>query len=231
MNLPFKIIDLTHTLTRDIPVWDLGCGFEHHLRTDYDASLSFSVRTYQLNMYESAGTHIDAPVHCVSGGKCVHDLALIELIAPCVVIDVSGKAHERYSLTSEEICDFESHFGQIPQGAFVIVYTGWEKFWSEPGKYRNNYLFPSVSAEAAMLLLERGIAGLGVDTLSPDRPEDDFPVHKLILGAGKYIVENVANAGQMPSTGAYSLALPIKIQDGAEAPLRLVGLLMENDNE
>ncbi|MCI5057750.1 MAG: cyclase family protein, partial [Flavobacteriales bacterium] len=107
---------------------------------------------------------------------------------------------------------------------FVIIYTGWEQYWGTPEKYRNNYVFPSISKEAASLLLDRQIVGLGIDTLSPDRPEDGFPVHHLILGADKYIIENIANASKLPSVGAHTFALSIKIQGGTEAPLRLVGM-------
>lgn len=66
---------------------------------------------------------------------------------------------------------------------------------------------------------------LGIDTLSPDRSEDGFKVHKTFLGADKIILENVANLGGMPPTGSFVMILPIKIKDGTEAPVRLVGLV------
>jgi kynurenine formamidase len=84
-----------------------------------------------------------------------------------------------------------------------MVKTGWSKFWHTPSKYHNNHVFPSVSSEAASLLLERGVNAIGIDTLSPDRPEDGFNVHKLFLGADKIIIENVANLGSMPPTGGF----------------------------
>jgi kynurenine formamidase len=65
-------------------------------------------------------------------------------------------------------------------------------YWDIPERYHNHYQFPTVSREAAKLLLLRNISGLGIDTLSPDGPDDDYPVHQLLLGANKYIVENVA---------------------------------------
>jgi len=120
--------------------------------------------------------------------------------------------------------DLELLHGKIPPGCFVIVYTGWDRFWDTPDKYRNNYVFPSVSKEAAKYLLEKQLVGLGIDTLSPDRPQDGFPTHQLLLGAGKYIVENVSNAHLLPAKGFYILALPIKTAKGTEAPMRLLGL-------
>ena len=95
---------------------------------------------------------------------------------------------------------------------------------------RYNFVFPSIMSIAAELLLERQIIGLGIDTLSPDRPDNGFPVHKLILGEDKFIVENVANASRMPPVGAYSLALPIKINEGTEAPVRLVGMINNKES-
>ena len=76
-----------------------------------------------------------------------------------------------------------------------------------------------------MLLLKRNIAGLGIDTLSPDTPQSGYPVHQALLGEGKYIIENVANAIQLPPIGSFSLALPILTIGGTEAPIRLVAFV------
>ncbi len=223
----FILIDLTHTLSPSIPSWDGGCGFQHTLRDDYDPIAPYQLRTYDIKMQSGMGTHIDAPAHFIPGGRCINDLEFQELIAPCIVINVSDQRHERFSLSVQDIESFEGQYGIISPGCFVIVYTGWDQYWTTPEKYRNNLIFPSISTEAAQILLERQIVGLGIDTLSPDRPEDGFPVHQLILKADKYIVENVANAFILPPIGAYTLAMPLKIQDGTEAPMRLVGLLIK----
>ena len=113
---------------------------------------------------------------------------------------------------------------------FVIFYTGWEKFWDTPTQYINGHEFPSVHPDTAKLLLERDIAGIGIDTLSPDTGKDGFPVHRAVLGAGKYLVENIANAKELPESGAKSLVMPMKIKDGTEAPVRLVALVEYGEN-
>lgn len=229
MKRPFQLIDLTHSLSQNTPTWSGGCGFQHIIHTDYDSEAVYTFRTHKIRMHEGIGTHIDAPAHCFPSGKCIDELNLNDLCAPCCVIDVSSRAHERYSLTVQDIEDFEQYYGPLPPGCFVIIYTGWEQHWHTPKKYHNDHVFPSISEAAAYALVERHVLGLGIDTLSPDRPDDGFPVHKVFLGAGKYIIENVANALSLPAIGAYSLAFPIKIQGGTEAPLRLAGLVM-NDN-
>jgi kynurenine formamidase len=99
------------------------------------------------------------------GRKCIHELEVNDLCMPCVVIDVSGKAHERYSVTPEDIIFFENQYGVIGRDSCVMIKTGWEIFWSQPERYRNGHVFPSVSGNAARLLVERGVAALGIDTL------------------------------------------------------------------
>lgn len=226
MTFPYQLIDLTHTLDSTIPAWDGGCGFHHDTHIDYaNCKGEYKFRVMKVKMHAGIGTHMDAPSHCIAGGRFIHDFDVNDLIMPCAVIDVSGKCHERYSLSVHDIADFESQFGPIAQGSCVFVKTGWSKFWHTPSKYHNNHVFPSVSSEAAELLLERGVSAIGIDTLSPDRPEDGFNVHKTFLGADKIIIENVANLGSIPPTGSFVMVMPIKIKDGTEAPVRLVGLI------
>ena len=45
----------------------------------------------QLSMQVHAGTHIDAPIHRVRGGKGINELSLAACIGPCEVIDYAHK--------------------------------------------------------------------------------------------------------------------------------------------
>ncbi|MCS5709857.1 cyclase family protein [Candidatus Berkiella aquae] len=229
MPLPFTIIDLTHSLNSSIPTWDGHCGFSHQPILEHNPALPYSFRTRSINMEEGIGTHLDAPLHVIADGRDVASLTLEELIAPAVIIDVSQQSHERYRVSPETILIFEEQHGKIMPGSLVIIYTGWSRHWSTPSLYHNNHVFPSISASAAELLVhERQIIGLGIDTLSPDCPEnDEYPVHNMVLGANKYIIENIANANLLPATGSYVFALPMKIAQGSEAPIRLIGLQLK----
>lgn len=221
---PYTLIDLTHSLSSTTPTWDGTCGFEHTISFDYEPAAEYKFRVHKIGMNEGIGTHMDAPAHCFQGGKTIDQLRLEDLVAPCAVIDVSAGAHERYKVSAQEIENYERAHGKIARGSFVMMKTGWERLWQHPERYHNNHLFPSVSAEAAELLLERGIAGIAIDTLSPDRGEEGFPVHKLLLGADKIIVENACNLDQLSPQGDWLMVVPMKIGAGTEAPVRLIGL-------
>lgn len=226
MNKEFKIVDLTHSLSPEVPSWDGSCGFELSISTDYkDCTPPDLYRIQQIKCRAGIGTHMDAPAHFVENGRTIDKLTLEELISDCVVIDVSSEANESYVIMPDVIEKFEKEYGEIKSNSFVIFYTGWDKFWDDREKYNNDHKFPCVDVATAKLLLERNISGLGIDTLSADTGANGFPVHQAILGANKYLVENVANAKELPPIGAKILVLPLKIKDGTEAPIRLIAMI------
>ena len=224
--MEFKAIDLTHTLTTTIPTWDSSCGFDISIDTDYaDCTAPDLFRTQKIKMNAGTGTHMDAPAHCLPSGRTIESLTMEELVTSCVVIDVSDEADENYLAMPEVVEKFEKEHGEIKSNSFVIFKTDWDKYWDTPEKYRNNHQFPSVHVSTAELLLKRNIAGLGIDTLSADTGKEGFPVHRAILRANKYLVENITNISKIPPTGSKIAVLPMKIGGGTEAPIRIVAFI------
>ena len=229
ISLPvITLIDLTHTLTPEIPSWDGDTGFAIDTKLDYeDCDSEIKFRVQQIKMHAGIGTHMDAPAHCVPDGATIESIGIDKLFLPCIKIDISSKANASYSLTVADLENFEVNHGQCLAGTFVIVHTGWDQHWQTPARYQHNYIFPSISKEAAELLIARNVAGVGIDTLSPDRPSDGFIVHKLFLENNKIIIENIANATLLPVIGSYILAMPLKIKGATEAPVRLIAMVFE----
>lgn len=224
--MAMRIIDLTHTLSPDIPSWDGSCCFSLITTTDYkDCTAPNLFRVQKIEALAGAGTHMDAPAHCFPGAATVDVFELENLTTDCIVIRVDHEADENYLVMPDTITAFEKEHGKIPPKSFVIFYTGWDKHWKNPKQYRNDLKFPSIHEDTAKLLLERDIAGIGIDTLSPDAIGKDFPVHRVILGAGKYLVENVAHAKNLPLVGAKISIVPMKIGGGTEAPIRLFAVV------
>jgi kynurenine formamidase len=104
MTIPYKLVDLTHPLTTSTPSWDNSCGFNHTTSLDYaDCTSEVKFRVQGINMPAGIGTHMDAPAHCDSQGKTIDALSLQDCLAPCVVIDISAKAHETYLCSIQDI--------------------------------------------------------------------------------------------------------------------------------
>lgn len=220
----FTLIDLTHPLSSNIPTWDEGCGF--YLESIQGDDSLF--RLQNISMPGGVGTHLDAPSHLFSHASPISEIPLEQLLAPACVINVSKKATTDYRISVDDIKQYEETYGLVE--GLVIGYTGWDRLWANPKAYRNQDSkgerhFPAFSKEAAELLLTRNIVGLAIDTLSPDCGDPSYPVHTLLLGKGKYILENIANASLLPPKGAYVLSLPIPIQGGTEAPARVIGMI------
>lgn len=224
--LQTTLIDLTHTISADIPTWNGTSEFEQHTVIDYsDCTTNTKFRVQKLCMSAGIGTHMDAPAHCIPQAASIEFLKLSTLLAPCAVIDVGARSHAEYSISRDDIKQFEQKYGTIKAGTLVACNTGWDKFWTDAKAYRNNLVFPSISADAAQYLANRNIAGIAIDTLGVDRPQEDFIAHQILLSAGIYIIENATNLEKLPPTGAFTIALPIKIANGTEAPIRFIGLI------
>lgn len=219
-----RMVDLTHPLHEKVPTWSGNCGFRLEKRIDYDQGL----RVHTLKCHAGVGTHMDAPSHFIAGGKDIDQIPLEKFLAPACIIDVRKESHSDFLLEITHIERYEGRYGKIEPGSVVIAWTGWEAFWEEPEKYRGadasgKLHFPGFSPECAQLLSKRPIAGIGIDTLSPDGSNEGFPVHFSILGADQYILENLCGLGQLPPKGGYILCPPSPYCGGTEAPVRAVG--------
>jgi len=224
----FEYIDLTHTLDKSVPTWYGEQGFHQSIDMDYDQG--FCIKSY--SMEAGIGTHMDSPQHFIKGALDIGTIKLQDLIVPAYVIDIRAKvkSNDDYKLTVDDITDFEKQYGQIQEKTLFLVFTGWSLRWPDVEKYRNpdkdgNMHFPGFSVDAGRYLLEKNVVGVGIDVFSVDGSNFNFPFHKIFLGAGKYVLENVANLDKMPPAGAYVIAFPLKIKNGTESPARVVGLV------
>jgi kynurenine formamidase len=152
-----------------------------------------------------------------------------------VVLDVraAGAKDADYQLTVARVEEWEKAHGRIPEGAIVLLRTGWAARWPDAQKYRNQDAqgrmhFPGFSPDPVKVLIERKVSGLGCDTLSADYgASTDFAVHHLALGAGLYHLENLADLSELPEAGAYLIVAPIKLEGGSGGAVRVFALIDE----
>ena len=89
--------------------------------------------------------------------------------------------------------------------------------------------FPGISPEAASwLVTQRGAVGVGIDTLSPDGGDGGargYPAHHAILGADRYILENLNLDAELPARGATAFVAPLNVAGAPEAPARVWAVL------
>jgi kynurenine formamidase len=224
-----KVIDLTHMMHENMPFWPGGVPFKKTRLVDYDQGYQL----HKFDMGENTGTHVDAPTHFIKGKRPIDKIPLVDLIVPAVVIDVQDKvaAHPDYQLSADDVRAWEAQQGTIPAGSLVILNTGWHKRFGDAKRYINmdtNKVmhFPGYGKDSAELLVQRDVVSIGIDTLSLDHgPSKDFPTHIVMLGANRYMIENMANLDALPPTGATVIVGVLPVQDGSQAQARIFALL------
>jgi len=232
-----KIVDLTHPVDANTIYWPTETKkFELSEVHKGLTERGFFYASYRFCSPEHGGTHIDAPFHFAEAGQTTAAIPIEHLSGPAVVIDISEKAAREadYTLTAADVTDWEAEHGAIPKGAVVLLRTDWSQRWPDKRTYlgddtpgdASKLHFPSYGVEAAQLLIDRGVAILGVDTASIDHgPSKDFLVHRLAGAANVVGLENATNLDQLPATGAWVIVLPVKIANGSGAPARAIALV------
>lgn len=234
---PQKLIDLTHAFDQQTIYWPHNKPF-HWEKTDWGMTpAGYWYAAGNFSAAEHGGTHIDAPIHFGRDRSTVDQIPLERLIGPAVVVDVRAQcdANADYELTVDDLLAWESRHGRIPDGALVLMLSGWGRRWPDARRYLGSETpgdartlhFPGFSSQAAeFLVTQRTIRGVGIDTASIDPGRSlDFPVHRVLNGADLYGLENVAALERLPPTGATIYALPIKIKGGTGGPVRIIAVL------
>jgi kynurenine formamidase len=232
-----KVVDLTHAFDEKTIYWPTSpSAFELTKLADGQTPGGWFYRSNAFCTPEHGGTHLDAPSHFAKGGQTADQIPLRRLIAPAAVIDVRAAAARDadYRLTLDDVKAWEKRHGAIPAGTIVLLRTGWGKRWPDRKAYlgddtpgdASRLHFPSYGGEAAKhLVADRRVAALGVDTASIDYgASKDFIVHVIANGADVPGLENLARLEELPETGAWVIALPMKIAGGSGGPLRIVAL-------
>ena len=233
-----QLIDLSHSYNSDTLYWPTSPSkFEKQELAFGETADGYFYSAYSISTPEHGGTHLDAPRHFAADGFPTDRIPLENLIGNAVVIDVSHKAaaDRNYVLSASDVRAFEDQYGRISPGDIVLLRTDWNQFWPDAKTYlgddtpgdASRLQFPSYGEDAARLLVEeREVAILGVDTASTDFGQSrNFVVHRIAAARNVSNLENLTNLDRLPPTGAVVFALPMKIEGGSGGPVRVVALV------
>lgn len=235
-------IDLTQEYSSETIYWPTASGFV--LEKEFYGATPKGY-FYAANRYgasEHGGTHLDAPIHFAEGRKTIEQLPLDLFMGAAVVVDVSSKALKDpdYRIEVADLKAWESAHGRIPSGAIVLLRTGYARYWPDGKKYLgtaekgqagvDNLHFPGLHPDAARWLVsERAIKAVGLDTASIDYGQSKlFETHRVLCGNDVLPLENLTALDKLPPTGAYVIALPMKIKGGSGSPLRMIAWVPAN---
>ncbi len=158
------------------------------------------------------GTHLDAMLHCVAGGKDAAALPLEHCVGPAFVIDLQHRGVKDALFTP---ADFLPHADEIKRHGKLLVKTGWARHWETPAYHD---AFPGFSRDAATYLVEElGIHLIGVEQASI-HPVDHLDIHRIFFNREVVIVEGLANLASVPAPVVEFFAVPLNFE-GADGSL------------
>jgi len=175
-----------------------------------------------VNQGLHTGAHIDSPLHVFKDGITTAEISLEQVIGEAVTIDLSfvGANHR---ITVDDLK--RGGADKVKKGEIVLLRTDWtDKMYGKwPEYFTQSPFFPPESAE---WLVAKGPKSIGFDFFEeycarlPDFTSEDFPMHRVILGAGIVIMEGITNLGALPRRRVPFYAPFYKIEGTEGAPAR-----------
>ena len=229
-------VDLSYPFNSQTIYWPTARAFELEQVAEGMTPGGYYYAANNFSAAEHGGTHLDAPVHFAEGRETTDKIPIGRLIGPAVVIDVTehGGQDPDYLISVADVEVFESRHGRLAVGTIVLFRTGWGERWPNAAAYLGtaergeaavaSLHFPGIDPGTARWLVnERSVKAVGIDTPSIDYGQSStFEMHQILFARGIPAFENVANLDLVPETGAYVIALPMKIAGGSGGPLRIV---------
>ncbi len=169
-----NLVDLSHPWR--VSLWPF-IGLPNAAISDINGSATRSPRVQQIITSMHIGTHLDAPVHFITGAGDMASLPLDQLVHEGAIVDVSDKVKDWDILYPEHITSKVD----VKEGDVLIIHYGWHHYYSgEREENQEKYFFrsPGGDGELAKWMLKKKIRWFGVDAGSPDHPMNMAPTRK-----------------------------------------------------
>jgi kynurenine formamidase len=211
-----KVIDLTHTISEDMPVFP---GTEPPKLAPANTYEKDGFKETLMTMYSHTGTHMDPPAHIFLGRTTLDAFPAEQFVGKAVVIDCTD-VPAGGKITMSHIERFRD---RADAADFLIFNTGWGKYWGKDEYFGD---FPVIDDEVTDYIMAEGKKGIGVDVISidPVADEDLTTHHKLFKDNEIVVIENLKDPGRLGGSLFTFIALPLKHLDGDGSPIRAIAL-------
>jgi arylformamidase len=211
-----QIVDLSHTYADDMPLYPglPSPSFRDFAEVERDG---YAMSEYHL--LNHIGTHVDLPSHQIAGGATLDEIPLEWLVTDAVTIDLSGREPGAVGWS-----ELEPLLHDVREGDWLFLHSDNGRNWGSED-YWTGWSYPD--ADASRGIVERGVVGIGYDGPSADPVDTEtFDLHKVWLGAGRMILENLTNLGLLP-TRTQVVVAPLKVRAANGAPARVFAFVPE----
>jgi len=214
-----KIIDLSHQMENGMPYYpgDDPPNFKQVSTHEKDGA-----QVTHLKISTHTGTHLDTPAHFIANGLTTDVMDLDNFYGRGVLIDCSNFG-KKQQIPAGLISTYKA---KLEEADYALIFTGWDVHWGTKDYFDH---FPVLSVEATELLVNFNLKGIGLDFPSIDSIDStEYPNHKLVLGKGMIIIENLTNLINLIDKPFHFAAFPLKIKKGDGSSVRAVAFADPN---
>lgn len=179
-----------------------------------DLTAAVTAAAPRIAIAPESGTRIISPAALIPGTWTTGQIPAERLIAPLVVMNLKA-APEHTQITLDDIAEWETGHGLVPQGAVVAV----------RGNRRAQEWVPMpLTTDAAQFLMDaRYVLGFAIET--PANLTSDRTLARQLALHGDYVVEGAARLTALPETGSLVIVAPAKNKNAAEAAVRVLAMV------
>lgn len=209
-----KVMDLTHTIKENMPVYPGD-----------DTPKLIPVSTYEkdgfketlLEMYSHTGTHMDTPAHIFAGRTALDEFPIEQFIGRALVIDCRD-LEEGQVISMERI---NKVLDRAKKADFLLFNLGWDKRWGTDSYFGD---YPCINDKVLDFIINGDYKGIGFDVMGLDPISDvNLPRHKRLFQDTDIInIENLKNLDLCGSDLFYFSCFPLKIENCDGSPIRAV---------
>ena len=198
-----KFYDVTAEVYEGMPVYKN----KEEKQPKFQTVTNGHVTETRLSLDLHTGTHVDAPLHMMNDGETMETIPLERLVRPVKLFDLT---HVNDGITKEDIADLP-----IDKGDFILFKT------SNSLDEAFNFEFIYVKEDAARYLAEKGIDGVGIDSLGIERAQEGHPTHRTLFQNDIIVMEGLrlkdVEAGEY-----FMVAAPLKVIGTDASPARVL---------
>jgi kynurenine formamidase len=192
-----RLIDLSQPLFDTAPNCPVHPPVSFRRTADHPAD---GWRMEEIAMATHTGSHLDAPLHKIAGGRSIDQLPLETFVGPARIADLRGLPPDA-GIQSDRLA---TALPGLNRGDIVLLATGWGEKRAKTPEWLHHSAF--VHPDGARWLVERGVRGVGIDhySIGGQGPLNE-ETHTILLGAGVWVVEDLSFPAE-----AFALRTPVK---------------------
>jgi kynurenine formamidase len=212
-----KVIDLTHTISENMPVYPGTEGPKLKTANTYEKD---GFKETLITMFSHTGTHMDAPAHLFPNRITLDAYPAEQFVGNGLVIDCSDLG-EGQRITMSYIDKVKE---KAQNAEYILFYTGWDKHWGTSAYFGD---YPYITEEVAEYFIQNNKKGIGLDVIGIDPIRDgNLTLHKILfLKTNIVIIENLTHLSDVGNEVFTFVALPLKYENADGAPIRAIAIL------